>query len=155
MKKTPFYASGLKFSCKRCSACCRYEAGFVFLTEKDKDSLAAELKMDISSFISAYCRWVVDWKGELILSLREKSNKDCILWDNGCTVYSARPVQCVAFPFWRSVLSSAEAWEIAASGCPGMNQGELYTQEEIEERIDLRGELQYVSRSKENAGEES
>jgi len=103
--------------------------------------------MNRDSFISAYCRWVTDWRGDKVLSLREKSNKDCILWDGGCTVYSARPLQCVTFPFWESILSSAGAWEIAAQSCPGMNSGELHTQDEIMEKIDLRSELHYIRSS--------
>ena len=31
----PFYAEGLRFSCERCSACCRGEPGYVFLTKED------------------------------------------------------------------------------------------------------------------------
>lgn len=132
MKEEPFYAQGLKFSCKRCSACCRYESGFVYLCEKDMEKLSLETNMDANSFIKTYCRWVPDLDGKKILSLREKSNKDCILWDSGCLVYMARPVQCSTFPFWNSILVSAKTWEIAASGCPGMNSGVLHSEEEIE-----------------------
>jgi len=132
MEKELFYADGLKFSCKRCSSCCRYDAGFVFLTEKDLNKLSSALKMDINRVISAYCRWVTDRNGDEVLSLREKSNKDCILWDSGCTVYPARPLQCVTFPFWKSIVASEQCWEIAAETCPGMNLGELHTRAEIE-----------------------
>jgi len=138
MEKTPFYSSGLRFSCKRCSACCRYDAGFVFLSEKDIDQLAKAFQMDKKQFFLVYCRWVTDWKGNEVPSLKEKSNKDCILWDSGCTVYNARPLQCVTFPFWNSILASRENWEAAASGCPGMNSGELHTEKMIEKNINLR-----------------
>ena len=90
-----FFSSGLKFSCKRCSACCRYDSGFVYLSENDVEKLTLLLKINRNSFLSEFCRWVKDWKGEDVLSLKEKPNKDCILWEAGCTVYDARPVQCV------------------------------------------------------------
>lgn len=138
MTDTPFYAAGLKFSCKRCSSCCRYDSGFVFLSEKDMEKLTARLKMDKNVFFQTYCRWVTDWEGKEVLSLREKSNKDCILWDNGCSVYEARPLQCRTFPFWESVISSAEAWKITASGCPGMNSGALHTGSAIEKCVKKR-----------------
>jgi Fe-S-cluster containining protein len=138
MTGTPFYASGLRFSCIRCSSCCRYEAGFVFLSEKDMEKLVSELKMNRNGFLKTYCRWVADWKGDQVLSLKEKSNKDCVFWDSGCTVYAARPLQCVSFPFWESIISSPEAWEIAAESCPGMNRGALHTAGAIEERIKMR-----------------
>jgi Fe-S-cluster containining protein len=90
-----------------------------------------------------YCRWApaawgAEWgigRGGECLSLKEKSNYDCIFWNQGCTVYAARPVQCRTFPFWRSVVSAAETWEIAASGCPGIGSGPLYSREQIEARL--------------------
>jgi Fe-S-cluster containining protein len=138
MTNTPFYASGLKFSCTRCSSCCRYDAGFVFLSEQDLEKLALRLGMDRESFSKTYCRWVMNWQGTDVLSLKEKSNKDCIFWDNGCSVYQARPLQCRAFPFWDSIVTSEQSWEIAASGCPGMNSGITHSGGEINEYIKLR-----------------
>ena len=138
MRNEPFYADGLKFSCKRCSACCRYDAGFVFLSEKDMNNLTSALNMKRNEVIKTYCRWVGDWKGDDVLSLREKSNKDCILWDDGCKVYNMRPLQCITFPFWESVVSSKGAWEIAAASCPGINSGSLRSKQAIEEDIRLR-----------------
>lgn len=131
MKREPFFSSGLNFSCTRCSACCRYDAGVVYLTHEDLEKLLKIMDMDRDSFIAVYCRWVEDWKGRECLSLKEKANKDCILWDNGCTVYTARPVQCRTFPFWENILSSKESWNMAADGCPGINSGRLYNEEEI------------------------
>jgi len=132
MEKELFYADGLKFSCKRCSSCCRYDSGFVFLSQKDIKKLSSALKVNVDSIINVYCRWVTDINGNEVLSLKEKSNNDCILWDNGCTVYRCRPIQCVTFPFWKSIIASEKCWEIACGGCPGMNSGELHTKEEIE-----------------------
>jgi len=138
MKNEPFYASGLKFSCERCSACCRYDSGFVFLSEKDLENLALALKIEKDNVLDIYCRWVTDWKGNEALSLKEKSNKDCILWDNGCSVYSERPLQCITFPFWESILKSKESWKIASSGCPGVNKGIFHSIETINQLLELR-----------------
>jgi Fe-S-cluster containining protein len=138
MQKELFYADGLRFSCKRCSSCCRYDQGFVFLSQKDVNKLSSALKMDANGIIKAYCRWVTDRNGDKALSLKEKSNNDCILWDCGCTVYQARPLQCVTFPFWDSITASEQCWEIAANSCPGMNSGELHTRAEIEKAGSLR-----------------
>ena len=139
MTNAPFYAAGLRFSCKRCSSCCRYDSGFVFLSEKDLRKLAAALDMDKGRFVKTYCRWVSGREGVESLSLKEKSNKDCVLWDSGCSVYGFRPLQCSSFPFWPSILSSSESWEIAAVSCPGMNMGDLHTQEAIERHVKSRG----------------
>jgi len=131
MAKIPFYASGLRFSCKRCSVCCRHESGFVFLSEKDVKLLTAELKMDYNGFTETFCRWVPNEQGREFLSLKEKSNMDCVFWDLGCKVYNSRPAQCRIFPFWQSVVANSGAWAMAASSCPGMNSGELHDEKEV------------------------
>jgi Fe-S-cluster containining protein len=108
----------------------------VFLTASDIDALSRELQMTNDDFTAAYCRQVEAPDGLSRLSLREKSNCDCVFWkDDGCVVYKARPFQCRAFPFWPSLLASRAAWEAAALSCPGMGQGTLHTKEEIE-RLD-------------------
>jgi len=146
MADAHFYASGLKFSCKRCSSCCRYDSGYVYLSENDLEKLIKKLKMDRSKFINTYCRWVSGFDGNKVLSLREKSNKDCVLWDSCCLVYNARPLQCSTFPFWSSIVSSKKAWEIASSGCPGMNSGILHSEKTIGEHIKMRSSQPIISK---------
>ncbi len=66
------------------------------------------------------------------ISLQEKPNLDCILWeDGGCSVYASRPLQCRSFPFWSSNLSSRESWEEQAAACPGIGTGRLHGQARI------------------------
>jgi Fe-S-cluster containining protein len=148
MKEEPFYAQGLKFSCKRCSACCRYESGFVYLCEKDMEKLSLETNMDANSFIKTYCRWVKDLNGDEVLSLKEKSNNDCIFWEEGCMVYNARPVQCVTFPFWENILSSKYNWQIASSGCPGIDNGDFHSARSINECINMRVKQPIIKKEK-------
>jgi len=150
MSEQPFYAAGLRFSCQRCSSCCRHESGFVYLSENDLSRLANDFKMEYTAFIQTWCRWIpFDWGGAHgagRLSLKEKSNFDCIFWKDGCTVYHARPLQCRAFPFWDTVVCSPDAWETAGRGCPGINNGELRTREEIEDFLRLVGEELVIER---------
>jgi len=94
--------------------------------------------MENNRFIKTYCRWVTDTDGKEVLSLREKANKDCIFWDSGCSLYTARPLQCSTFPFWKSIVASAKTWKIAASGCPGMNTGEFHSGKAIDGYIEMR-----------------
>jgi Fe-S-cluster containining protein len=128
--KMPFYAQGLRFSCARCSECCRIEPGFVFLRKNDTEMLVSALKMRYTELVKRYCRWVPNAGGGEQLSLKEKANYDCVFWANGCAVYEARPLQCRAYPFWKSMLVSRDAWE--AMSCPGMGKGSLHSMEEIE-----------------------
>ena len=128
---SPFFAAGLPFSCARCSSCCRHESGYVYLSENDLSRLAHESSMSYDHFITAWCRWIPFTAGRERLSLKEKSNYDCIFWKDGCTVYNARPLQCRAFPFWDSVVCSKEAWDAAGKSCPGINSGKMHSGEEI------------------------
>lgn len=146
MPKKPFYADGLRFSCARCSSCCRHESGFVFLSEKDLAALAGALDMGYSEFQEAYCRWVPSGGGLEQLSLKERSNFDCIFWDGGCTVYDARPLQCRTFPFWPSIMADVDVWEATAADCPGVGRGALHGKEEIEGYVDARKAETVVSR---------
>jgi len=147
MNQTPFYASGLRFSCTRCSACCRYESGYVFLSEQDIGLLAAELKTDYAGFIKTYCRWVKD-QGRECLSLKEKTNYDCIFWDSGCTMYHVRPLQCRTFPFWQSIVASAREWNLAGTGCPGINSGDLHAKEAINACIEMRADQPVIEKAR-------
>jgi Fe-S-cluster containining protein len=146
-----FYAQGLQFSCKRCSVCCRFEAGFVFLSEKDTSLLGAALQMEYSDFVETYCRWVPEIDGKKQLTMKEKTNHDCIFWTpkqgGGCLVYNARPLQCRSFPFWMSVLDSKSAWDTTAKSCPGMNQGNLHSRDSIDNYLAMRQSEPVISRN--------
>ena len=147
-RKSTFYSQGLCFTCTRCSACCRYESGYVFLSKKDVSLLGAALDREYGNFIEAFCRWIPAENDTERLSLREKPNFDCIFWaaEGGCSVYKARPLQCRAFPFWASVLNSKESWEAAAADCPGMGQGGLHSFESIEKWLAQRQNEPIISR---------
>ena len=164
MDDRSFHAAGLRFSCKRCSSCCRHESGFVFLSENDLSRLANEFKMDYTDFIAAWCRWVPFERGSERLSLKEKSSFDCIFWNSseraaapsegatrreGCTVYHARPLQCRAFPFWDSIMCSPEAWETAGRYCPGIRSGDLHGEDEINGFLRLMEEETIIERVRE------
>jgi len=128
-----FYENGLRFTCTRCSACCRYDSGYVFLSPVDLKRIAAVLAIPASEVVARYCTNVYGSAGRRI-SLAEQKNKDCIMWDSGgCSIYDARPMQCRSFPFWPVVLESREAWTDAGRSCPGIDTGRHYTKQEIEQ----------------------
>jgi len=140
--KGPFYAGGLRFSCQRCSACCRFESGYVYLSRQDVSLLRTALDMPYDKFIEKYCRWVPEWNGKSRLSLKEKRNYDCIFWSKehgeGCRVYKERPLQCRTFPFWPSIMESKDNWEMTAQDCPGTGEGELHSRDSIEKMLAKR-----------------
>ena len=150
MNDQPFYADGLKFSCTRCSCCCRHESGFVYLSENDLSRLANKFEMDYTAFVKTWCRWIPFTPGRERLSLKEKSNFDCIFWNAVCTVYHERPLQCRSFPFWDFILCSKQAWEAAGKDCPGINNGELHSREKIERIVSLMEEEPVIEREARN-----
>jgi len=151
MTDRPFYAEGLKFTCTRCSSCCRHESGYVYLSEIDLSRLAKKFEMDYTAFVNTWCRWIPFTQGSERLSLKEKSNFDCIFWDTpGCKVYNVRPLQCRSFPFWDYVLCSPQAWKNAGENCPGINNGQLHSMEKIEGFIKQMEEEPVIEREVRN-----
>jgi len=134
----PFYADGLRFSCTRCSLCCRFDSGYVWLSRADLARLAAGLDLSEKTVIDRYCR-IVNIAGFKQLSLREQDTMDCVFWlDGACSVYRSRPLQCRSFPFWSHQLSDRDAWNRSADHCPGMNVGLLHTRAEIDAWLEKR-----------------
>jgi Fe-S-cluster containining protein len=104
----------------------------VFLSLQDLAALAKSTYLTKDEFLRRYCR-TVDLGVARRVSLKEKPNLDCILWENnGCSHYAARPLQCRSFPFWSACVASPQEWENHAQGCPGMGQGTVHPREEIE-----------------------
>ncbi|OHD11779.1 MAG: hypothetical protein A2Z96_07745 [Spirochaetes bacterium GWB1_48_6] len=135
----PFYSAGLQFQCTQCHSCCRHDPGYVFLSREDLNRLSTHHSLSPEEFIKKYCRWEDFGTGEM-LSLVEKKNFDCIFWDNGCTVYPARPLQCRAYPFWENPMKSLQTWNYEARFCPGINQGKLHSPEVIKQWLKERAD---------------
>jgi uncharacterized protein len=136
--QTPFYADGLRFSCQRCSRCCRHTPGYVFLSHTDVLRMSRGLGVTEGAFLARYTRKVAIGPMNRV-SLTEKENVDCVFWEGeGCSIYRDRPLQCSSFPFWSSCLSTRESWEEFSANCPGIGKGELHSRERIEEWLRLR-----------------
>ncbi len=134
-----FYDDGLQFSCTRCSACCRFSSGYVFLSKNDIMRASAHLGISEEEFLTQYCRQV-DLGHEIRVSLTEKENFDCIFWSqekDGCSIYEGRPLQCQSYPFWPQLLNE-KAWQAEKQHCPGIGSGKVYRKEEIDKIQELR-----------------
>lgn len=70
--------------------------------------------------------------GKIVLALQSKKNNDCILWNEGCSAYEARPIQCSTYPFWDWIVKDKSMWDECSADCPGMNHGRLWSKKEIE-----------------------
>lgn len=127
--KTPWYAEGLRFRCTACGQCCTGEPGHVWVTPEEIKRIAKARGLGKHTFKQRFVRRV----GKR-LSLEERANGDCCMLgkDGRCTVYAAKPRRCSTFPFWEPVLADAREWEETKERCEGIDQGDLYTLEEIE-----------------------
>jgi len=133
-----FYENGLCFECNRCSDCCRLSPGVVYVTRQDLTNLCQEFNLTDKEFVEKYCRWVMYYDGEYVLSLQETKEYDCILWSkDGCTAYKGRPLQCSTYPFWSWMLASKKDWDDCEKDCPGINKGQKWSFEEIEHQRKL------------------
>jgi uncharacterized protein len=119
----------LRFTCRRCGACCTGDPGYVWLEAADIAAIARRLGLETADFLANYTRRV---GGRL--SLCEEADGRCVLFESGlgCRAYEARPRQCRNWPFWAGIVATSAAWEREAADCPGMGSGELIGPEEIE-----------------------
>lgn len=128
----PWYREGLSFRCTQCGNCCTGEPGVVWVDDAEIRAIAEHLGKPVGEIRLKHTR---PFAGRV--SLTEFTNGDCTFLDpatRGCRVYPVRPKQCRTWPFWNSNLESRDAWNAAATGCPGMGCGDVYSLEQIEDR---------------------
>ena len=124
----PWYENGIRFTCTKCTGCCSGAPGMVWVSLEEIANISEFLGITTTEFGKKYLR-LVDRR----LSLTERANYDCVfLSKEGCSIYPVRPLQCRTFPFWKEIMIDRETWERVTKFCPGVNQGKLYSQNEIE-----------------------
>jgi Fe-S-cluster containining protein len=117
---------GLRFSCTRCGRCCAQPDSIVLMSRDETRAMARHLKIDPRTFRR---RYLTSYKGFPVL--KSRPDETCVFYQNGCSIYPVRPVQCRTFPFWSDLLKSPRAWNKAAKKCPGMNQGRVWGEKAI------------------------
>ena len=127
-----WYSDGLRFSCHQCNNCCRgAQPGWVYVSPAQIERLERFAELSPRAFKTRYL--TEDEDNDPVLRL--KPNGDCIFWEDGCTVYPARPRQCRTFPFWPETLESPEAWKELRTFCHGVDEGRLYALSEIKSTL--------------------
>ncbi len=130
----PWYVGGLHFECAQCGGCCSGPGeGYIWVTSPEIKLIANLLKIEPEQLRQKYLKRV----GLRTTIIERVGTKDCIFLQtiNGnkrCVIYSVRPSQCRAWPFWPDNLASSSVWNNAARKCPGINRGKHYSFEQIE-----------------------
>ena len=123
------------FSCTECGKCCT-GSGVVWANGAELDAIRAVVeggRHDHDSFVATYVdvdemkRRNADLDAKDWFILKNAETKldgadHCVFLDpetNLCRVYTARPLQCLTFPFWPELLGS-RAWREEASACEGI-----------------------------------
>ena len=132
MPKTRWYRDGLKFACTECGNCCTGPPGYVWLTTEEIERISVFTGLSVARLGKRHVRRV-----GTRYSLTERGNGDCVFLQHEndrryCSIYPVRPLQCRTYPFWTVNLESRVVWQEVAKECPGMNQGEHHSLEQIE-----------------------
>lgn len=113
-----WYKEGLPFECTGCGKCCTGFPGYVWVDEEEIEKLALFLNLSVNEFSLRYLRSV---EGQFSLKEEPETYACVFLEGKRCTVYENRPKQCRTYPFWPQNLTSAEAWDRAATRCEGIH----------------------------------
>jgi uncharacterized protein len=134
-KNDPWYQGGLAFACRQCGRCCAGpDEGYVWAGKEEIARMAHTLNLTPEEFKRKYAHRV----GFRYSLIEKQPSKDCIFLQKNspnhptCEVYSERPLQCRTWPFWKENLRSRSAWRAAAQSCPGIGQGNWYSQADID-----------------------
>lgn len=133
-KAQSWYAEGLKFQCTMCGNCCTGPSGEIPLLVKDSRKLAKHIGLSHREFQRRYTT-ISLYGRKRVLKMKptpdNDGSSDCIFLDRNrirgkavCSVHSAKPLQCQAWPFWPSILESEETWKATGEHCPGINRGD-------------------------------
>jgi hypothetical protein len=125
-----FFDQGLRFSCRRCGGCCVGEPGTIYVSRPEIEKIAAFLELSVGRFTRQYLYPFRDSH-----SIKEDEHGRCLFFENGCTIYDIRPLQCRTFPFWFSNMRSEARWRRVARQCPGIGRGRLFAKTEILDMI--------------------
>ena len=128
-----WYKKGLKFKCLKCSKCCSGSPGYVWITQKDIESISSFLKITKKTFLDKYTRYI---SGRISLKENLFNFDCCFLKDKKCLIYRIRPKQFKQFPWWKDNLNSLQSWQSLKKQCPGIDnpEGKLFTFKEIQKK---------------------
>ena len=143
------FKKGINFKCQGSSNCCvsRGSYGYVYLSKKDLIKIAKYLNVSINLFKKKYCEY-----SDGYLHLKEINiNGNCQFLENKkCSIYTARPMQCRTWPFWKENMNIKKWNEELINFCPGIGNGRLISSSMIKKIInrELKNDKQIIKDEK-------
>ena len=113
--KNKIMKNKIKFTCKKCGACC--SVGFIYLKKGEVEKIAAHINMPVKQFKKKYTEWFLF----LGRALKWNDRGACIFLKNKeCSIYSARPSQCSTWPYWQRLINNQRDLKRAKGYCDGI-----------------------------------
>lgn len=106
------------FECTMCGQCCQGEGGII-VSLAEQIRLKDYLNLSLAEFQAQF----TEQKNEKRVLKTDKQGF-CIFFEQnkGCTVHTAKPDICMAWPFFRGNLIDKSSWEMAREYCLGISR---------------------------------
>ena len=155
----------IRFKCQRCGSCCHHKrpleyddlipaeqiedfwrsSNLIYLTEKDVHAISNRTGKRPPDFVDTLydyseCYVKIEDEGrKVILDLpvmRSKEDTTCVFYQEGCSIYSVRPIACRLFPFRveEETLSNGDILLNISYNptCSGIGKGKMVDKKKLE-----------------------
>jgi Fe-S-cluster containining protein len=127
----PFYLKEpLRFECTSCGACCIANGDYyVYVSQQEIAKICELLAVSRAWFKRRYLQRLPE--GDWVLAVND--NETCVFLGKAqrCRVYSARPGQCLSYPYWPEVVMRRQDWVHESRRCEGIGRGKVVSKKMI------------------------
>jgi len=159
------FFDNIRFQCQRCGLCCHHKrpveyddlipseliedfwrsSNLIYLTEKDVHTISKRTGKRPAEFVDTLydydgCYVKIEDEGRAVILdlpvMKSKEDTTCVFYQEGCSIYSVRPVACRLFPF-RVEEETLPNGDILLNirynpTCPGIGKGKRVDKKKLE-----------------------
>ena len=127
----PFYLKEpLRFECTSCGACCIASGGYyVYVSQQEIEKISELLAVSLGWFKRRYLQRLSE--GDWVLAVSDDETCVFLGKDRRCRIYSARPEQCLSYPYWPEVVMRRQDWGHESRRCEGIGRGKVVSKKMI------------------------